>query len=173
MLGLEKGIVRLVPHDEYWHRLFAEEASRIQAVIGEHLAAVEHVGSTSICGISAKPIIDMAAAVGGGDAGEKCVKPLESIGYEYRGEHGIKGRFYFIKGNPRTHHLHMVKFESEFWKSHIMFRDRLRRNPELAGEYDGLKRDLAEKFAHDRDAYLEGKAEFIKKVLTDSETFKE
>jgi GrpB-like predicted nucleotidyltransferase (UPF0157 family) len=62
----------------------------------------------------------------------------------------------------------MMKFESEFWKSHLKFRDRLRGNPELAGEYDCLKKGLAEKFAQDRDAYLEGKEEFIKKVLTDS-----
>jgi len=145
MLGLPKGIVRLEPHTERWQRLFAEEAVRVRETVGEYVAAIEHIGSTSIGGIAAKPIIDMAIAVEKAADGEKCVVPLENIGYEYRGENGITGRFYFVKGEPRTHHLHLVLADSDFWRSHLLFRDYLRENPSAAKDYEKLKIDLAEK----------------------------
>jgi GrpB-like predicted nucleotidyltransferase (UPF0157 family) len=168
MLGLKKGIVELLSHVEQWHQLFADEAARLRAVVGEHLVAIEHVGSTSICGISAKPVIDVAIAVSDKSAGEKCVSPLEKIGYEYRGEHGIAGRFYFIKGEPRTYHLHMVLLGSDFWRSHLLFRNHLRENPKAASEYDHLKKDLAEKYRENRNAYQEGKTAFIENILKEA-----
>jgi GrpB-like predicted nucleotidyltransferase (UPF0157 family) len=165
MLGLPKGIVKLEPHSKLWRRLFAEEAARICEAVGEYVLAIEHVGSTSIEGIAAKPIIDMAIAVENLAKGERCIAPLENIGYEYRGEHGIAGRFYFVKGEPRTHHLHLVLATSDFWRSHLLFRDYLRENPSVAEEPERLKIDLAEKFPDDRDSYLESKGVFIEKVL--------
>jgi GrpB-like predicted nucleotidyltransferase (UPF0157 family) len=90
------------------------------------------------------------------------------LGYEYRGEYGIAGRHYFVKGEPRTHHLHMVELKSDFWQSHLLFRDYLRQNPAVAGEYDNLKKNLAEKYAENRNAYLEGKAEFIENALKEA-----
>ncbi len=165
MLGLEKGTVKLEPHAEAWHRLFAEEEARLREAVGEYVVAFEHVGSTAVCGLSAKPIIDIAAAVrGAADAG-RCVGPLEGIGYEYRGENGIAGRFYFVRGEPRTHHLHVVELGGEFWESHLAFRDYLRTHREAADEYDRLKRGLASKYPGDRGAYTEGKAAFIEGVL--------
>jgi GrpB-like predicted nucleotidyltransferase (UPF0157 family) len=122
MLGLKRGTVRLVPHNERWHDLFAEEEDRLRVAISEYALAIEHVGSTAICGLSAKPIIDIAVAVRKiADAG-KCVIPLEGIGYEYRGEQSIPGRHFFGKGEPRTHHLHMVEMSSDFWRSHLVER---------------------------------------------------
>jgi GrpB-like predicted nucleotidyltransferase (UPF0157 family) len=165
MPGLPKGIVKLEPHTEIWRQLFAEEAARIRQAVGEYVTAIEHVGSTSINGIAAKPIIDMAAAVESAADGERCVAPLENIGYEYRGEHGIAGRFYFVKGEPRTHHLHLVLATSDLWRGHLSFRDYLRANPAIAKEYERLKMDLAEKFPDNRDAYLQGKTGFIENVL--------
>src|SRR5215213_1249790 len=120
MLGLEKGFVKLLPHDEQWHELFADEKARIQAAIGEFLLAIEHVGSTSVCGIAAKPILDIAIAITDKADGEKCVAPLENLGYVYRGENGIAGRFYFVKGAPqRTHHLHMLLADSTELRNHL------------------------------------------------------
>ncbi len=165
MLGLEKGFVKLVAHDERWHRLFAEEAAHLSAAIGENVVAIEHIGSTSICGISAKPILDIAIAINDNADGEKCVKPLENMGYIYRGENGIPGRFYFVKGAPRTHHLHMLKQDSNFWKNHLLFRDYLRENPPVAQKYDYLKKELAQNHSANRDAYLDGKAAFVEDVL--------
>lgn len=165
MLGLQKGTVNLTPHRELWHQLFAEEEARLREAIGEHVIAIEHIGSTAVCGLSAKPIIDIAAAVGEAADAEQCVKPLEDIGYEYRGESGIAGRYYFVKGEPRTHHLHMVRLSSDLWRSHLLFRNYLRQNREVAEEYERLKKDLAEKYKRDREAYTEGKTTFIEEVL--------
>jgi GrpB-like predicted nucleotidyltransferase (UPF0157 family) len=165
MLGLQKGTVKLAPHTELWHHLFAEEEARLREAIGEHLVAIEHIGSTAICGLSAKPIIDIAAAVRQASDAERCVRPLENIGYEYRGESGIAGRYYFVKGEPRTHHLHMVELAGDFWRGHLLFRDYLRKHREIAEEYERLKRDLAIKNEMDRKAYTEGKGTFIEEVL--------
>ena len=167
MLGLEKGVVKLLPHDEHWHRLFAEEEARIFEAIGDFVLAIEHIGSTSICGIAAKPVLDIAVSINDRTSGEKCVAPLEELGYTYRGENGIAGRFYFVKGAPqaRTHHLHMLLADSAELKNHLAFRDHLRQNPEEAARYDRLKKHLAERFPRDRDAYLDGKTEFIERIL--------
>ncbi|MDQ3713584.1 MAG: GrpB family protein [Acidobacteriota bacterium] len=165
MLGLPKGIVKLEPYSKQWRQLFAEEATRIRAAIGEVVASIEHIGSTSIGGISAKPIIDVAVGVGKAADGERCVRPLENIGYEYRGEHGIAGRFYFVKGEPRSHHLHLVGVGSDFWRSHLLFRDYLRENQTIAEEYENLKKELAKRHAENREAYQHGKTVFIENVL--------
>lgn len=168
MLGLPKGTVKLEPHSEQWHQLFAEEEARLRKVIGDYVIAIEHIGSTSICGISAKPIIDMAVSVEKIADGERCVKPLEDVGYEYRGEHGIAGRRYFVKGEPRTHHLHMVESGSDFWRSHLLFRDYLRLSPKAAEEYEKLKKQLAQKYVENREAYQKGKTVFIENILNDA-----
>lgn len=165
MLGLKKGVVELFPHNEQWHQFFAEEKAKLQSAVGDYVSAVEHIGSTSICGISAKPILDITAAIDSKENGEKCIAPLENLGYEYRGENGIIGRFYFVKGKPRTHHLHMLLSDSDELRNHLFFRDYLRTNPERAAEYDKLKKDLARKYKNNRDAYLDGKAEFVESIL--------
>jgi GrpB-like predicted nucleotidyltransferase (UPF0157 family) len=164
-LGLPKGIVKLEPHSELWRHLFVEEAARIRRAVGEIDAAIEHVGSTSIGGIAAKPIIDIAVGLKNFNDGEKCVAPLENIGYEYRGEHGIAGRFYFVKGKPRAYHLHMIEHGSNFWRSHLLFRDYLRSHPPMAKEYEDLKLELARKYVNNREAYQNGKTEFIGNIL--------
>ena len=165
MLGLERGVVRLAPHAERWHDLFAEEAGRLRAAVGVYALAVEHVGSTAVCGLSAKPIIDIAVAVREIADAEKCVTPLGLVGYEYRGEQGIPGRHFFGKGAPRTHHLHVVEMGSDFWRSHLLFRDYLLQHRDAVEEYEQLKKGLAEKYRHNREAYTEGKAAFIEGVL--------
>lgn len=158
-------MVKLAPHSEVWHQLFAEEDARLRDAVGEHLVAVEHVGSTSICGLSAKPIIDIAVAVRAITDVEKCIVPIEGIGYRYRGEYGIPGRHYFVKGEPRTHHLHVVELHSDLWRSHLLFRDYLRQRSEVTEEYEKLKNELAQKHEENREAYTEGKAAFIESVL--------
>lgn len=165
MLGLPKGIVKLEPHSENWRQLFAEEAAAIRRAIGEIDATIEHVGSTSIGGMAAKPIIDVAIGLKNLADGEQCVAPLEKVGYEYRGEHGIAERFYFVKGEPRTHHLHVVERGGDLWRNHLLFRDYLRNNRAVAATYERLKIDLAEKYPANRDAYLQGKNDFIENIL--------
>lgn len=165
MLGLLQGTVKLRPHDEAWHQLFAEEATRLRNAMGGYALAIEHVGSTAVCGLSAKPIIDIAVAVREIADAESCVLPLEKIGYAYRGEQGIPGRHFFTKGETRTHHLHLVATDSDLWKNHLLFRDYLRQNPGVAAEYETLKTALAFEYEDNREAYTEGKAAFIESVL--------
>ena len=165
MLGLLKGTVRLVPHTEVWHQLFVEEAIRLRNAIGEHAVAIEHMGSTAVCGLAAKPILDIGVSLARLSDGVACINTIENIGYEYRGEAGIAGRFYFVKGEPRTHHLHMVEAGSEFWKRHLLFRDYLLNHSDVAKKYEKLKLELAQKYSHDREAYTLGKSAFIEGVV--------
>jgi GrpB-like predicted nucleotidyltransferase (UPF0157 family) len=115
--------------------------------------------------MAAKPILDIAIAVADYEEASRCVEPLDLLGYRYRGEHGIARRHYFVKGDPRSHHVHMVEIQSENWAITLCFRDQMLQHPELAARYAALKHHLAEKFPTDRASYQEGKAEFIQSVL--------
>jgi len=165
MIGLTRGRVELLPHNEEWHRLFADEKARILDAVGDGTMAVEHIGSTAVCGIPARPILDILIGTPEFNSEQPFVNHLESVGYEYKGENGIPERHYFGKGERRTVHLNVVRFGGEFWLNHIAFRDHLKQNADVAREYEELKRLLAERFQNDREAYTTGKAEFIQKIL--------
>ena len=165
VLGLRGNTVRVSPYSSEWPRLFLEERERLDRCIGEYVLDIQHVGSTSIPGMAAKPILDIAIAVENFEEAARCVQPIEQLGYQYRGENGIPRRHYFTKGDPRTHHLHMVELHSENWAITICFRDQLRQRADLAQEYAALKLCLAEQFPTDRTAYQDGKADFIQRVL--------
>lgn len=165
MIGLPRGIVKLAPYTAEWKRLFEEEMALLQAAIGRYVLDIQHVGSTAISGMVAKPIIDIGIAVTSFEEARVCVQPIEELGYEYRGEHGIPRRHYFVKGNPRTHHLHMNEIDSLDWENQVLFRDYLLQHLGLAEEYAALKVGLAQRYSTDREAYLDGKASFIERVL--------
>ena len=160
--------VIVVEYDPRWPEQFAEESERLRQVMGDALVAVEHVGSTSVPGLPAKPVLDILVGVRALAEGEQAVPALASLGYEYRGENGIPGRLFFRKGlvpYRRTHHLHMVETGHEQWAPMLSFRDYLRSHPDEARRYEALKHDLADQFRADRRAYTDGKAEFVKAVL--------
>lgn len=165
MLGVTRGTVVLSPHSEEWHQLFLEEAFRIRKAGDDHFIGIEHIGSTAVCGLVAKPILDIAAAIDEATLEDGCIEKLRELGYEYRSESGIRGRAYFVKGRPRTHHLHVLNVASEEWRNHIVFRDYLRAHRHVVQEYEWLKRFLAARFENDREAYTEGKAALIRDVL--------
>ena len=165
MLGLESGVVRLTPYKQEWVRLFQEEKSRLFAALVEDILDIQHVGSTSIPGMIAKPIIDIAIAVKNFEEASVCIKPIEQLGYEYKGEFGIPRRHYFVKGNPRTHHIHMNDISSSDWKDQITFRNYLIRHPEIAKEYAELKLKSAQRYPTDRQAYTDSKTSFVNHVL--------
>ena len=158
-------IVRVVEYDARWPSLYEEERARILDALGDAVLDIQHIGSTAVPGLGAKPVIDIMVGVADLAAGEKCIHPLEDLGYEHRGEAGIPGRLYFRKGASRTHHLHMVKRGGAFWETHTRFRDYLRSHPDEASRYYKLKKQLAARFGADREAYTEGKAPFIESVL--------
>ncbi len=160
--------VVVVDYDSSWPARYERERAGIVEALGdvmEGVAAIEHVGSTAVPGLAGKPIIDIMVGIRELAGGERCVQPLEALEYEYRGDAGIPGRYYFRKGNPRSHHLHMVEHRSEFWQRHILFRDLLRERPAVAREYAALKKELAVRYRTDRLAYTEAKTPFIESAL--------
>ena len=156
--------VRLVAHDPAWATRFADERARLLTALGDLPAEIEHVGSTAVPGLAAKPILDVLVGRPAGDVAPY-VEALQRAGYVYRGEAGIPGRHYFRRGDPRTHHLHLVECGGAVWRDHLAFRDRLRADAALAAAYGALKERLAIQHAEDRAAYTEAKAPFITAVL--------
>ena len=150
IIGLKPGIVRVSPYQPGWARLFEKERVRLQSAVGAHVLDIQHIGSTSVPGLPAKPIIDIGIAVQDFEEAVVCVEPIEALGYVYRGENGIPRRHYFRIGTPRTHHIHMVEVESAEWAQQLLFRDYLRRHPEMLRRYADLKIDLARRFPQDR-----------------------
>lgn len=165
LLGLKGGDVSVSPYREEWNILFELEKENIEETIGDYVVDIQHVGSTSIPGMSAKPVLDIAVAVRDFDQARICIEPLGGIGYEYRGENGIPRRHFFRKGFPRSHHIHMFEKSSADWKEIILFRDCLRSNQGLAGDYMRLKRNLANRYPKNRQSYQDGKGEFIEEVI--------
>ena len=168
VLGLGP-VARLAEYDPRWPRRFLEEKTRILASIGRWAGSVEHVGSTAIPRLAAKPIIDILVGLRDLEDATECIPRLEGIGYEYVPEYEAvrPERRYFRKGpvEARTHHLHMVETSSPFFRNHILFRDYLRSHPAEAQRYEKLKRRLAEEHEFNRDAYTEGKTRFVESVL--------
>lgn len=162
--------VIVVEYNSQWPVLYEEERDRILALIAHKVVAIEHVGSTAVPGLGAKPIIDIMVAIHRLADAEECIEPLQRIGYEYGSpdEVGIPERRYFRKGPPqaRTHHIHMVERANDFWERHLLFRDFLRSHPEVAQEYCELKKELAVKHGPDREGYTEAKTPFIESIVS-------
>lgn len=159
--------VKVVPHDPAWRTKFEAEARRVNAALGENVVAIHHIGSTSIPGIYAKPVIDMLVEVD--DIAEVDARgvEMETIGYEVMGEFGIRGRRYFRKDNDeriRTHQIHVFETGSPQIERHLAFRDYMIAHPHHAQEYSALKHTLADKHADSADAYMDAKDGFIKEM---------
>ncbi|MGB2799389.1 MAG: GrpB family protein [Dehalococcoidia bacterium] len=164
--------VGIVNYDPQWPVLYEEEKGRILGVIGHKIVSIEHIGSTAVRGLAAKPIIDIMIAVRSLADADKCIEPLQDIGYEYVREFEVEipARRFFRKGPPeaRTHHIHMIELTSEFCERHLMFRDYLRTHPEAAQQYYKLKKELAARYGSDREAYAEAKTPFIESIVAKS-----
>ncbi|HEX8907484.1 MAG TPA: GrpB family protein, partial [Longimicrobiaceae bacterium] len=158
-LGLDRTVVRVVPHRAEWAELFAREAARLRAGLGGRVLAIEHVGSTSVPGLDAKPILDLAASVASLADARALIPALAELGYEHKDDPETPDRLYFVRGAPelRTHHLSLAEPGSRFWREHLLFRDLLRADPVLVREYANLKRELMRDHAGDRPAYQAGK----------------
>ena len=152
-----------------WPELAISEIDVIKkALSGISIERIEHIGSTSVPGCRSKPIIDIAIQVHKISEGITAIKPLEHLSYKYWDENPDRLHMFFVKGMPpygsgRTHHVHF--FEAERFLQHLEFRDRLRSDAVLLGEYQKLKNELAVKFKHDREAYTRAKGAFIDDIL--------
>jgi GrpB-like predicted nucleotidyltransferase (UPF0157 family) len=166
-LGLERGTVRVVPYDERWVRLFEEAADELRSALRSLISEVHHVGSTAVPGLDAKPILDILVTIADFERGRELIPMLAELRYEYRPDEEIPDRHYFRRrsGITRTHHLSLAEPSSHHHRVTIAFRDALRRDEALARDYGALKRNLAACFPHDRQSYIEGKTEFVRRVL--------
>jgi GrpB-like predicted nucleotidyltransferase (UPF0157 family) len=165
VLGLEPDRVRLRPYTSRWADLFAIEGPRIRAALGALALDVQHVGSTSIPGLMAKPILDIAVGLDQLASYPLCIAPLATLGYEHVPWQGLALNEVFAKGAPRTHLVHIVEHGGEKWRDYLKFRERLASVPGLARDYEALKRDLASTHARDRAGYTAAKHTFIRRVL--------
>ena len=143
MIGLERGKVILAEYDEDWANEFENEKNSIRQALSDYNITIEHIGSTSVRSLCAKPIIDILIGIDHLNDGLECIHDLEAIGYEYKAENGVPGRHFFAKGNPRTHHLHIVEMNSDLWHEHLSFRDYLRTNLDARIKYSKLIREGA------------------------------
>ena len=160
---LEQRKVELVPHNPVWQTMAGEEANRIKDALPEEITQIYHIGSTSIPGIKAKPILDFVVAVRDIDRFDQMEFRLEELGYQAKGERGIPGRRFFSKDTDgtRSHHLHVFEQGHPEIERHLRFRDYLRNHPEAARQYQELKEKLAQRFPNRSSNYTEAKSEFI------------
>jgi GrpB-like predicted nucleotidyltransferase (UPF0157 family) len=161
--------ITVVPYDAAWPARFRIEGQLIRIALGDLAPHIEHIGSTAVSGLAAKPIIDILVGVGSLADFELHYDRLGIYGYEYIPEYErvLPDRRFFkrVVRGVRTHHVHVVEFNGLYWKRYLKFRDTLRGDARLCAHYAELKRRLAARFRLDRDAYTNGKTGFIEAAL--------
>ena len=161
--------IHLFPADPGWPGRFEQERAALLAALGGRFVAVEHIGSTAVPGLAAKPVIDLLGGVCSMEEADDLLAPLGALGWDTSPEFNATlpdSRFLLRwPGGVRTHHLHLVVHGGEAWRARLQFRDRLRADPALAAEYARLKEGLAAAYRTDREAYTDAKSAFVTRVL--------
>lgn len=168
--------IEIVDYDPAWPEAFAGISRVVAAALGPLALRIEHVGSTSVPGLGAKPIIDLDVVIESPRALPRVVEALRTLGYSHEGDGGIPGREAFGRegatvpadGSGRTwptHHLYVCPSDGDELRRHLRFRDHLRGQPDSAARYEALKRDLAHRHPDDIDSYVAGKSEFVERIL--------
>ena len=156
----------VVDYDPRWPEAFAALRARIASALGDLAAAIEHVGSTAVLGLAAKPVIDIDVLLTAPVGLPETIKRLAPLGYVHRGNLGVAGREAFRQpAGQAAHHLYVCASNSMEYRRHIAFRDYLRAHPDSGKRYGELKRSLAAQYGHDRERYGVGKDEFINEIL--------
>jgi len=158
--------VEIVPYDPSWPRQFADEAKILRRALAPWIVgSIEHIGSTAVPGLAAKPVIDIMLGVPSLDASRPAIEVATELGYRYA-PYQVDVEHWFCKPSFsfRTHHLHMIPAGTPQWRRSIAFRDYLIAHPEVAAEYEILKRRLAAEHRLDREAYTVAKRPFIDRV---------
>ena len=162
--------VTVAPYSPEWPALFDNLRDELLGNFASVPVAVEHIGSTSVPGLAAKPVIDVLLGANSLADVESKIEPLSKLGYSYvsKYERELPMRRYFVKAAPASLrvHLHAVEVNSRFWQEHLAFRDTLRADPDLRSAYETLKLRLAMEYAHDKSAYTAAKRAFIQAVLS-------
>ncbi|SDE68260.1 GrpB domain, predicted nucleotidyltransferase, UPF0157 family [Paenibacillus sp. UNCCL117] len=154
-------------YNEDWAFEYTQEERKIKELLGTKAIAIEHIGSTSVQGLGAKPIIDFMAGVNEWSDVDEFMEPLAKLGYEHVYHREFPNRRFFRKGQWRagTHHFHVYRYGSDEWNNNILFRDYLRTHSDVREQYNHLKKTLAEKYPNDRAAYTNAKHPFIADVI--------
>jgi GrpB-like predicted nucleotidyltransferase (UPF0157 family) len=159
--------IYIADYDEKWPVLYREVSRPLAEAFGAYLVEMQHIGSTSVPGLGAKPIIDIAVDLRDYPLPQEVVEAVEKLGYTHRGEYGIAGRHYFKRycDDGLMVHVHAYSPGNDEWAKHIVFRDYMRAHPEAARKYETLKRDLASRYADQREVYTESKTDFVQEIL--------
>ncbi|MFW9923521.1 MAG: GrpB family protein [Candidatus Thorarchaeota archaeon] len=164
--------IEVIEFDENWFLKFDKEKSILENILGSLILQIEHIGSTAIQGLAAKPIIDIMIGVESLEKANECIPYLEKLGYEYIPEHEneLPNRRFFRKpprgSTKRDFHIHIVVLGSSFWRKQLFFRDYLRSNINARIDYGNLKKELAIKYHDNRYEYTNAKTEFILNILS-------
>ena len=167
-LGLKRGTVQLEPHDKQWDEIAIQTIKTLKSILGDDAIDIQHIGSTAIPVIKAKPIIDIVVGVTDFERIMLHNEQLQKEGIFYRGS-DVEYQILYVMGDMekdiRTHHSHVVKWYGTEWKNYIHFRDCLNDNENIALQYERVKEELESKYADDRVAYTNGKQEMIDIIL--------
>ena len=167
--------IKIVDYNPQWSIVFTELQRVIKATLGDLALSIEHIGSTSVTGLAAKPIIDIDVVIKSNDLLPEVIQSLAKLGYIHQGDLGIVGREAFGRENEyvpcdgkgrtwQNHHLYVCPQDSTALARHLAFRNYLRQNADAVLAYGKLKQQLAKKFSHDIDSYIEGKNAFIEEI---------
>ena len=162
--------IKVLPYDGSWKDDFRQISDELQNALGSLALGIEHVGSTAVEGLSAKPVIDIDVVIEDSSRLEEVITALAEIGYIHEGDLGIAGREAFAyegKKHLREHHLYVCPRDSEELRRHIAFRDYLLAHPEAVLEYSRIKEEGAGLYPHDIDGYIAHKSPFIEKIYSE------
>jgi GrpB-like predicted nucleotidyltransferase (UPF0157 family) len=174
VLGLPRGTVRLQAHTSRWREIFEQERSKVALALEGLHVGIHHIGSTSIPGVPAKPILDIAVELHGPDARHECIPRMGALGYGFRGEQGVEGRCYFVRGTTSVSyvHVHMFDLRHPTLLSYLAFRDHLILNTRARHCYVRSKRCLASMYPNDRRTYQSEKRRLVGRLLAEIEESK-
>jgi GrpB-like predicted nucleotidyltransferase (UPF0157 family) len=167
MQNMNEQPVEIVDYDPAWPEAWVRERHLLESLIGDFIVGgCEHIGSTAVPGLPAKPVVDVMVGVASLEASRPAIDVLSRSGYLYS-PYRPDVMHWFCKPSLalRTHHVHLVPFGCELWQDRLLFRDHLRMHGSIAGEYARLKRELAARHRNDREAYTDGKTAFVQRIL--------
>ena len=166
-MALKRGIVELEDYNYSWKDDYLKEEKLLKELLGNRIIEIHHIGSTSIEGLKAKPIIDILIVIDSLNNISEIEEILSKYDYHNRGQQGVPDRYFFAKGpeEARTHYIHFVEPTSNTYYNQVYFKKYLIEHPEYIKKYCDLKQQLALKYADDRPKYTQGKNEFITDVI--------
>lgn len=157
--------VEVTAYNKDWPLMYEEEVVKLRKVFGSEISGIYHIGSTSVNGLVAKPVIDIMPVVRDVNRVDDFNTAMIDIGYEPKGENGLPGRRFFQKGgDERTHHIHFYEISDTEIERHLAFRNYLQTHPDAVKQYGNLKKELSQRFPNDIEAYISGKEQLVSEI---------